>query len=167
MIWRRLVALVAAARYSAAHRPGLLGDDAFFGHLLGAFVGALEHRQVGTFGIDPVVFDGFGCGSRWLQRRPAGRLWARPGRRSRSDRAARGGLTLLHLVADVHVELLDDAAGLGLHLDFGDGLDLAGGDDGAGYVAALGFAELGRVELGGVAAGFDRDAENDDDDERR
>ena len=59
----------------------------------------------------------------------------------------------------------DDAGGFGFDLDLGDGLDFAGGDDGTGDVAALGFAELGGLEFGVVAAGGDRRRRGDDDDE--
>ncbi len=77
-------------------------------------------------------------------------------------------LALLDLVVDVDVEAGDDAGGLGFDLYLGDGLDLAGGDDGAGDVAEFGLAELGGLKFGGVAAGGDGDAEGhgcDEDDE--
>ncbi len=74
-------------------------------------------------------------------------------------------LALLDVIVDVDVEAGDDAGGLGFDLDLGDGLDFAGGDDGAGDVGELGLAELGGLEFGGVAAGRDGDAEGDDYDE--
>jgi hypothetical protein len=66
------------------------------------------------------------------------------------------------MIVDVYVEAGDDAGGFGFDLDLGDGLDLAGGDNGAGDVAGLNFAELGRLELCGVAAGGDRDTKGND-----
>ena len=70
-------------------------------------------------------------------------------------------LALLDVRVDVGVETGDDAGGFGFDLNLGDGLDLAGGDDGAGDVAELGLAELGGLEFGGVAAGGYGDAEDD------
>ncbi len=65
-------------------------------------------------------------------------------------------LALADGVVDVGIELGDDAAGLGLDLDFGDGLDLAGGDDGAGDVADLNGSELGGINGGSAAEGSGR-----------
>jgi hypothetical protein len=62
---------------------------------------------------------------------------------------------------DVGVEAGNDAGGLGLNLDLGDGLDFAGGDDGAGDVSEFGFGELRGFELGGVAARYGGDAKDD------
>ena len=48
--------------------------------------------------------------------------------------------------------------------DLGDGLDLAGCDDGAGDVVFFHLCDLGGLNLGVVAARDHRDAENDGDD---
>jgi len=66
---------------------------------------------------------------------------------------------------DVGVETSDDAGGLGFDLDLGDGLDLTGGDDRTGNVAALSLGKLGGLEFGAVAARGYRDAEDDGEDE--
>ena len=67
-------------------------------------------------------------------------------------------LALMNVGVDVDEELGDDAAGLGFDLDLRDGLDLAGGDDGAGDVSALNFGKLRGVKFGAAAPGGDRDA---------
>ena len=74
----------------------------------------------------------------------------------------------MHGVVDVGIELGDDAAGLGFDLDFGDGLDLAGGHDRAGDVAHFGGAQLGGIDgrrtaeaLGCDEAAADEHADND------
>ena len=69
-------------------------------------------------------------------------------------------LALFDLIVDVGVEASDDAGGFGFDLDLGDGLDLAGGDDGAGDIAEVGLAELGGLKFRGVAAGRYCDAES-------
>ena len=66
---------------------------------------------------------------------------------------------------DVGVELGDDAGRLAFDLDLEDGLDLAGGDDGAGDVAALDLTELRGLELGVGAASRHDDAEDDGENE--
>ena len=73
---------------------------------------------------------------------------------------------------DVGVELGDDAAGLGLDLDFGDGLDLAGGDDRARDIAGVDGGKLGGIErrctaegLGGEEAATGHNADNDREDD--
>ena len=61
---------------------------------------------------------------------------------------------------DVGIEAGDDAGGLGFDFDFGDGLDLAGGNYGSSDVSALDLGQLRGLELCGVAAsGYDH-AEN-------
>ncbi len=119
---------------------GLLGEDALLLHLECAVVGVLEHGEVGGFGGDLVEGDGggggagagFGCGELGLLRGDLVEdlFLVELG----EDLAAVDGLV------DVGIELGDDAAGLGFHLDFGDGLDLAGGDDRARNVACFGGA---------------------------
>ena len=74
-------------------------------------------------------------------------------------------LALFDLGVDVGLEFGDDAGGLGFDLYLGDGLDFTGGDDGAGYVAEFGLAELGGLKFGAVAAGGDCPAEGYDDDQ--
>src|SRR5580692_3922699 len=59
----------------------------------------------------------------------------------------RKGFTLVDLCVDVYVEASDDAGGLGFDLDLGNGLDLAGGDDGTGNVSELSRGDLGGVDL--------------------
>ena len=161
--------MLAAARYFCCGIVEcLLGDDAFFGHLEIALVGVLVHGKVGGFGVDLVVLDGggggagvgLGCGELGLLR----------GHLIENLLLVELGedLALFDVLVDVHVEASDDAGGLGFDLYLGDGLDLAGGDDGAGDVAEFGLAELGGLEFGGVAAGRYRDAEGyggDKDDE--
>ncbi len=71
----------------------------------------------------------------------------------------------VHLGVDVGVELGDDAGGLAFDLDLEDGLDLAGGDDGAGNVAALDFAELRGFEPGVRTAGRHDDTKDHGEDE--
>ena len=63
----------------------------------------------------------------------------------------REGLSLVDGLVDVGVEFGDDAGGFGFDLNLRDGLDFAGGDDGAGDVAGFGGAELGGVERGRCA----------------
>jgi len=144
---------------------GLLGDDTFFGHFEIAVVGVLVHGQVGGFGVDSVVLDG-GHGGAGVGL-------------GGGEHGLLGGdliedlllvelgenLTRVDVGVDVGVEAGDDAGGLGFDLDFGDGLDLAGGDDGTGDVSALGFGKLGGLEFGGVAAGGDGNAKDDGCDE--
>jgi hypothetical protein len=145
---------------------GLGGDEALFGHRQIALVGVLVHGQVGGFGVDPVVLDGGGgCVGVGLGGRELGFL--------RGDLIEdlllvelAEDLALLDVVVDVDVEAGDDAGRFGFDLDLGDGLDLAGGDDGAGDVGELGFAQLRGLEFRGVAAGAYGDAQSDDDDGR-
>ena len=114
---------------------GLLGEDALLLHLEGAMVGVLEHGEVGSFGGDLIEGDsggggvgaGFGCGELGFLR---GDLIENLFLVELGE-----DLALAHGVVDVGVELGDDAAGLGLDLDFGDGLNLAGGDDRARDIA--------------------------------
>ena len=146
----------------------LLGDDAFFGHLQIAFVGVLVHGQVGGLGVDPVVFDG-GCGGASVGF-GGGELGLLGGDLIEDLLLIELGedLALFDVGVDVGVEAGDDAGGLGFDLDLGDGLDLAGGDDGAGDVAEFGLAELRGFEFGCVSAGGYSDAESracDEDDE--
>jgi hypothetical protein len=74
-------------------------------------------------------------------------------------------LTLLDAIVDVYVEAGDDAGSLGFDLDLGDGLDFAGGDDGASDVGKLGLTKLGGLEFCGVAACRDCNAKGNDYDE--
>jgi hypothetical protein len=144
---------------------GLLGDDAFLRHLEGAVVGVFVHGQVGSFGVDLVVLDGGGGG-------------AGVGLGG-GEHGLLGGdlvedlllvelgedLTLVDVRVDVGVQAGDDAGGFGLDLDLGNGLDLAGGNNGAGNVSTLGLSELRGFELCGVAARGCSDAKDDGDDE--
>ena len=124
---------------------GLAGDDAGVGHVLGAVVGALVHGQVGGLGGDLVVFDGGGGGAGvGLGGVELGFL--------RGDLVEDfllvelgEDLTLVDVGVDVGVEAGDDAAGLGLDFDLGDGLDFAGGDDGAGDVSGFHLGERRRL----------------------
>jgi hypothetical protein len=75
-------------------------------------------------------------------------------------------------VVDVGIEFGDDAAGLGFDLDFGDGLNLAGGDDRARYIAEVGRPQLGRIDgrrsaeaLGSEKAAAAQYADNDGEDD--
>ena len=123
------------------------------------------HGKVGGFGVDLVVLDG-GCGGVGVGL-GGGELGALGVDLGEDLLLVELGedLALFDVGVDVDVEVGDDAGGLGFDFDFGDGLNFAGGDDGAGDVAALGFGELGGLEFGGVAAGGYGDAEDDCDDE--
>ena len=124
---------------------GLLGEDALLLHLECAVVGVLEHGEVGGFGGDLIEGDGggggagagFGCGELGLLR---GDLVEDLFLIELGE-----DLALADGVVDVGVELGDDAAGLGFDLDFGDGLDLAGGDDRARDIAGFDGAKLGGI----------------------
>ncbi len=126
----------------------------------------LVHGQVGGFGVDLVVLDGGGGGAGVGL--SGGELGLLRGDLIENLLLVELGedLALPDAVVDVDVEAGDDAGGFGFDLDLGDGLDLAGGDDGAGDVGELGLAELRGLELRGVAAGAYGDAESDDDDGR-
>ena len=155
MIWETALSRVlAAARYFCCGVvESLLRDDAIFGHLEVALVGVLVHGEVGGFGVDLVVLDG-GCGGASVGF-GGGELGLLGGDLGEDLLLVELGedLALVDAVVDVDVEAGDDTGGFGFDLDFGDGLDLAGGDDGAGDVAVLGLGELGGLEFGGVAAG--------------
>ena len=144
---------------------GLLGDYAVLGHLEGAVVGVLVHGQVGGFGVDLVVLDGGGGGvGVGLGGGELGALGVDLG--EDLDLVELGeDLALFDVGVDVGVEAGDDAGGLGFDFDLGDGLDLAGGDDGAGDVTAFGLGKLGGLDFCVVAAGGYRDAEDDGEDE--
>ena len=127
---------------------GLLGEDAILLHLERAMVGVLEHGEVGGFGGYLVIGDGGG-----------GRVSGGDGGRELGLLGCdlvedlflielRQDFALVDGLIDVGIELGDDAAGLGFHFDFGDGLDLAGCNDGAGDVADLDGAELGGIDGG-------------------
>ena len=73
-------------------------------------------------------------------------------------------LAFLDLVAVVDVELLHDAAGLGLDLDLGDGLDLAGGDHALRQVAFFDLGQLRGVDLGAAAGEGEHDHRSQQDD---
>jgi len=68
----------------------------------------------------------------------------------------RENLAFVDRCVDVGVKRGDDARGLGFDLDFGNGLDLASGDDGAGDVAGLRRTELGGVKRRGCAEFVER-----------
>ncbi len=148
---------------------GLLGEDAVLLHLEGTVVGAREHGEVGGLGGYLVEGNrgsgGVGTGD------GGGELCLLGGDLVEDlffvelgeDFAAAYGLV------DVGVELGDNAAGLGFDLDFGNGLDLAGGDDGAGDVADVGCGQLGRIKgrraaegLGQEQAAAAQHADNED-----
>ena len=72
-------------------------------------------------------------------------------------------LTGFHFIAGLDKELLYDTAGLGLYLDLGDGLDLAGGDHTLGQVALLHLRQLRGIDLCAAASGrnqSERDTQN-------
>lgn len=138
----------------------LAGDYAFPGHLDGAIVGAFVHGEVGGFGVDAVVRDGGGGGaSVGFGGVEIGLLCGDLGENFNLVELGEG-LSGVDLGVDVDVETGDDAGGLGLNFNLGDGLHLAGGDDGASDVAAFRLGELGRLELASVAAGVDGDPES-------
>ena len=147
---------------------GLLGDYAFRGHLPGTLVGVLVHGEVGGLGVDLVVLDGRGGGTRvGLSRGELGLLSGDLGQNF--DLVKLGeDLPLFDACVDVGVEAGDDARSLGLDLYLGDGLDLAGGDDGTGDIPPLGLGELRGFEFGAVAArcygGTEDDGYDEDDD---
>ena len=126
---------------------GLLGDDALFGHLEVALVGVLVHGKVGGFGVDLVVLDGGGGGAGVGL--GGGELGFLGGYLIEDLLLVELGedLALFDVVVDVDVEAGDDAGGLGFDLDFGDGLDFAGGDDGAGDVARVRLCRAGRARI--------------------
>ena len=132
------------------------------GHCKVALVGIFVHRQVGGLRVDLVVVDrggrsaGVGLSG--------GELGLLSGDLIEDLLLVelREDLALLDMIVDIYVQAGDDAGGFGFDLDLGDGLDLAGGDNGAGDVAGLNFAKLGRLELCGVAAGGDRDTKGND-----
>ncbi|MCU1319470.1 MAG: hypothetical protein JWP98_988, partial [Edaphobacter sp.] len=131
----------------------------------GAVVGALVHGEVGRAGHDLVVLDG---GGRGMGVRFSGfELGFLGGDLVEDFLLVELGenLALLELGVDVGVEAGDDSGGLGLDLDLGDGLDLAGGDYRAGDVAALGLGQLGGFEFGAVATSGHGNTEDDDYDE--
>ncbi len=66
------------------------------------------------------------------------------------------------MLSVIDVELLDDSAGLGLDFNFGDGLDLAGGDDALGKISLLDLCELGGIDLGAAGLGRDKHANDDE-----
>ena len=142
---------------------GLLGDYAVLRHLEVAVVGVLVHGEVGGFCADLVVFDGGFCSlGVGFGGEELGLLGIDLG--EDLDLVQLGeDLALFDGLVDVGLEVGDDAGGLGFDLYLGDGLDFAGGDDGAGDVAAFGLAELGGLKLGAVALGGDCPAESYDD----
>ena len=143
----------------------LLGDDALLGHLQITLVGVFIHGQVRGFGVDFVVLDGGGGGAGVGL--GGGELGLLCGDLIENLLLVELGedLALFDLGVDVGVKAGDDAGGFGFDLDLGDGLDLAGGDDGAGDVAELCLAELGGLKFGGVAASADCNAKSRDCDE--
>ncbi len=90
----------------------------------------------------------------WLPRRRVRPSGLQPGRGSPPGRAGRGA-GLCGRVIDVDVELFDDAGGFGFDFDFGDGLDFAGGNDGASNVSASDLGDL--VGIDGSARDHARD----------
>ena len=115
----------------------------------------------GRFGVHLVVLDGGGCGSGvGLGCGKLGSLGAHLGKDL--DLIELGeNLTLLDVGVDVGVEAGDDAGGLALDLNLGDGLNLAGGDHGAGDVGLLRLGELGGLNFGAAAACGYRNSEDD------
>src|SRR5208337_3378204 len=69
-------------------------------------------------------------------------------------------LALLNFIAVIDVELLHDAAGLGLDLDLRDGLDFAGRHHAFCEVSSFDLGELRGVDLG-AAAGVDQHPRDD------
>ena len=141
---------------------GLLGDDAIFLHLFGAGIGVLIHGQVGGLGGDAVELDGGGGGVGVGL--GGGELCALGGDLGEDlDLIELGELLAgVDVLVDVNEELGDDAGGLAFDFDLGDGGDFAGGDDGAGDVAALDFGELRGFKLWSGAMGDFRDAESEE-----
>jgi hypothetical protein len=130
----------------------LLRDYAVLGHLLGAVVGVLVHGEVGGFSTDLVILDGGGGGAGvGLGRIELGSLGVYLSENLYLIELGED-LALFHDGVDVGVEPGDYARGLGFDLDLGDGLDLAGGDDGAGDVAPFSLAELGGFKLRATTA---------------
>src|SRR5439155_25616477 len=68
----------------------------------------------------------------------------------------RENLADFYAITVVHVNLFDDAAGLGFDFGFGERLNFSGGNDDAGEVAAFDVGELGGVDFViGAESGFD------------
>jgi len=72
----------------------------------------------------------------------------------------------MDLIIDVDVELFHNAGGLGLDLDFGDGLNFACGHDGAGDVSALNLGDAIGVDLRALDQTGCHDAEHQDNQKR-
>ena len=100
----------------------------------------LEHREIGGFGGDFIVGDG--CGSRASTGLGGGQLGLLRGYLVENLLLVelRQHLAGVDRLVDVRIELGDNAAGLGFHLNFGDGLNLARSHDRACDVPILGGA---------------------------
>lgn len=131
----------------------MLGDDAVLGHLQGAVVGVLVHREVGGLGADLVELDGGGGGAGvGLSGVELGLLGVDLGDDFDLIELSEH-LALLNHGIDVSVETGNDAGGLGFNFDLGDRLDFTGRDDGLRNIAAFCLAELGGFQLGAVSTG--------------
>ncbi len=114
----------------------LLADDAFLIHLQVPVQRGLVHGQVGRRGVHLVLLDvrlvrrHIGFGARQLRARCVHLCF------DLLLIQLRQLLALAHSVVDVHVELFHNAGGLALHLDLGDGLDLARRHHGLRHIAA-------------------------------
>src|SRR5208282_227606 len=99
-------------------------------HALGALIGAFQQRNVRAFGINLGALQ-VGAGA------------VQAGARSLQLRA--------DLIAIFGVELFHDAAGLGLYLDLGDRLDLAGRHHALRQISPIDLGQLRGVDLGSAS----------------
>src|SRR5208282_246515 len=120
---------------------GLLAHDTFFLHFEIPVEGGFVHRQVRGGGVDPVLLD-VGLISADIGFR-GGQLGALGVDLGDDFLLVELGqlLALVDVVIDVDVQLFHNAGGLGLDLNLGNGLDLAGGHDRTGDVATLNFGD--------------------------
>ena len=128
---------------------------------------AARERHVGALGLDGVLLQlRFGAGERRALGQEVGVELA----------DARPELFLVELrqhgsgrhdLVDIHVQLLDDAVRLRLHLDFGDRFHLPCRHDRPDHGAALDGGELGRVDINRCAleGGVAPDARNQEDED--
>src|SRR5229473_4008353 len=130
-----------------------LGHHAIFVHLFGALHIELQERHIRAFRIDLVALQ---CGFGRIQRRFGGLQVCTGGAFGGLELdlvELRKQLALLHTFAVIHVKFFHDAAGFGLDLHFGKGLNLAGGYDHARQVTALRGSDLRRVNRAAGAEG--------------